>query len=142
MRAPLRSAFRYWELRRIWYNVALAAAAFFGYFTDTALSYAVDDREYLGGSKIVALFLFSAVGANLCYSFAYAFEFWFGRNDTESRWLRCGRTRAFVSGVILGIVLAFVGGRCIGDMQFDYRGRRHYRLTTAASGPRDSALFA
>jgi hypothetical protein len=123
MRPPLRLAFRYWELRRIWYNVALAAAAFFGYFTDTALSYAVDDRQYLSGPKIMALFLFSAVGANLCYSFAYVFEFWFGGDDSRSRWFRCGRTPAFVSGMILGVVLAFVGGRCIGDMQFTYRGR-------------------
>ena len=123
MPATLRSAFRYWEIRRIWYNVALVPAAFFGYFTDTALSYAVDDIQYLSGSKVAALFVFSGVGANLCYSFAYVLEFWLGGDNMQSRWLRCGRTRAFVSGMILGVVLAFVGGRRIGDMQFTYRGK-------------------
>ena len=85
MRTALRSAFQYWEIRRIWCNVALIPAAFFGWFTDTLLDYAVDDIQYLSVAKVAALFLFSGVGANVCYSLIYAFEFWFSRNDSVEK---------------------------------------------------------
>jgi hypothetical protein len=117
------SALRYWEIRRIWYNVALTPAAFFGYCTSTLLSFAVGDIQYLDGREVLAYFIFSAVGVNICYSFAYLLEFWLGGDDRQPRWHRGGRTRMFVSGTILAVLLAIVCGHCIGEMQFTHPGR-------------------
>jgi len=63
-------------------------------------------------------FALSALGANICYSFAYVVEFLFGSDDPKSRWLRFGRTTAFVGGVVFGILLALVGGRNIATMEY------------------------
>jgi hypothetical protein len=100
----------------------MTPAALVGYFTATLLSFAVDDIQYFSTAKVAALFLLSAAGANVCYTFAYALEFWFGSGNPESRWFRRGRTYAFVAGTLLGVVLAFAGGRNIGNMQFQYPG--------------------
>ena len=66
------------------------------------------------------LFILSAIGANVCYSFAYALEFLFGSDDPASRWLRFGRNVAFISGLILAMLLAAVGGRNIALMEYLY----------------------
>ena len=52
-------------------------------------------------SYVLPLFALSALGANICYSFAYALEFLFGSDDAASRWMRYGRTTAFVTGLYL-----------------------------------------
>ena len=63
----------------------------------------IDETSY---SYIVPLFVLSAIGANICYSFAYALEFLFGSNDPTSGWMRYGRTTAFVSGLVFTMFLA------------------------------------
>jgi len=118
-----RSAVRYWERRRIIYNVTLVIPAFIGYsFTDTVNW--VGDPHRTHYEFVIPLLLASVVAANICYSFSYALEFIFGSDDPISRWQRYGRTTAFVSGVLLAVLLALVGGRNIANMEWHY-GLRH-----------------
>jgi hypothetical protein len=115
-----KAAIKYWEGRRIVYNLALVLPALVGYaFTDT-MNW-VGDPHPTHYSFILPWFALSAVGANICYSFSYALEFFFGSNNPTSRWLRFGRTSAFVGGVLLAMMLALIGGWNIAQMEWSYR---------------------
>src|SRR5688572_30642045 len=111
------TAIRYWERRRVIYNLALLLPAWFAYGF-------VDNLNWVGGphetqySYILPWFALSAIGANICYSFAYALEFLFGSDDPTSGWMRYGRTTAFIGGVVLAMLLACVGGRNIAMIEY------------------------
>lgn len=109
------TAIRYWERRRIIYNLALLLPAWFGYgFADT-LNWVGDPHEH-HYSYVLPWFALSALGANVCYLFAYALEFLFGSDAPTSRWMRYGRTTALVGGVLLAMLLALIGGAHIAHM--------------------------
>src|SRR5947207_7512246 len=111
------TAIGYWERRRVIYNLALLLPAWFGYgFTDT-LNWVGDPHE-THYSYILPWFALSAIGANICYSFAYALEFIVGSDDPGSQWIRYGRKAAFVGGVVFAMVLALIGGRNIALMEW------------------------
>jgi len=113
------SAVRYWERRRIFYNLALVLPAFFSYMLVAGVIYVGDPhKSYV--FYVLALFVASALGANVCYSFAYALEFLFGSDDPASRWQRFGRTTLFIAGVLFAMLLALIGGRNIALMEFDH----------------------
>jgi hypothetical protein len=116
------TAVRYWERRRILYNLALVPPAFFGYMLTAGVIYVGDPHETHYG-YVGSLLVLSALGANICYLFAYAFEFLFGSDDPASRWLRFGRTTVFVTGVLFAMLLALIGGRNIAMMEFDEQFR-------------------
>ena len=117
------TAIRYWERRRIIYNLALLLPAWFGYgFTDN-LNWVGDPHE-THYSYIVPWFALSALGANICYSFGYALEFLFCSDAPTSRWMRYGRTKAFVGGLLFSVLLALIGGRNIADMEW-HHGIKH-----------------
>jgi hypothetical protein len=79
------TAIRYWERRRIFYNLAILLPAGFGFaFTDT-INW-VGDPHKIHYSFILPWFAMSAIGANICYSFAYALEFLFGSDDPRLWW--------------------------------------------------------
>lgn len=115
-----KSAIRYWERRRIIYNLALVPPSAFSYMLLAGVSRAGDDYGW-HPYYMVFLFASSAFAANICYSFAYALEFLFGSDDKSSRWMRFGRTTAFVVGVLFSMLLALVGGRNIALIEFHYR---------------------
>ena len=118
-----KTAIRYWERRRVIYNVALVLPALLGFaFTDT-INWAGDPHP-LHYSYILLWFALYGVGANICYSFAYGLEFLFGIDEPASGWLRFGRTTAFVSGVLFAMLLALLGGYNIAQLHWDY-GIRH-----------------
>ena len=113
------TAIRYWERRRIIYNLALLLPAWFGYgFADT-LNWVGDPHE-THYSYILPWFALSALGANVCYSFAYALEFLLGTDSPTSRWMRYGRSTAFVGGVLFAMLLALIGGARIAHMEWYY----------------------
>ncbi|HAB19084.1 MAG TPA: hypothetical protein PLX89_06170 [Verrucomicrobiota bacterium] len=114
------AAIRYWERRRIIYNVALLPPSALIYMLTAGFSRAGDDYGW-HPYYVLLLFLFSALGANICYTFAYALEFLFGSDDPASRWLRLGRSTAFASGLAFAILLAAVGGKNIALMEFYLR---------------------
>jgi len=126
------TAIRYWERRRIIYNLALVPPSLFAYMVMAGLAYVGEPHETLYGF-ILFWFALSALGANICYSFAYALEFLFGSDDPASRWLRFGRTTAFVGGVVFAMMLSFIGGRNIAMMEYDEQFRRVRQASTAAS---------
>jgi hypothetical protein len=112
-----RTAIRYWERRRIIYNLALIPPALLAYlFTDT-MNWVGDAHPILSWF-LLFWFALSAIGANICYSFAYVLEFLFGSDDPTSRWLRFGRTTAFAGGILFAIILALIGGRNIAIMEY------------------------
>jgi hypothetical protein len=123
MQAFRRTAIRYWERRRIVYNLALLPPAILSYGFVDNLNWVGDPHE-THYSYILPWFALSALGANVCYSFAYAVEFLFGSDDPASRWMRYGRTTTFVGGVLFAMLLAIIGGRNIADMDW-YHGFKH-----------------
>jgi hypothetical protein len=118
-RAFRRTAVRYWERRRIIYNLALVLPACLGFaFADT-LNWAGDPHT-IHKSYLITWFALSAVGANFCYSFAYAMEFFFGGDDPASSWLRFERNDVFIGGILFGMLLALVGGYNIAQLHWNY----------------------
>ncbi len=118
-----KAAIRYWERRRLIYNLALLLPAVFGYgFTDTMNS--VGDTHATHYSYILPWFALSAVGANIWYTFVYVLEFLFGSDEPTSRWLRYGRTAAFVGGVLFSMLVALIGGGNIANMEWFHQFRR------------------
>jgi hypothetical protein len=115
-----KSPFRYWERRRIVYNLALVPPAFLGYMFAEGINYMGDVPEPRI-TYVLSFFALSALGANICYSFAYALEFFFRSDDPTSRWLRFGRSTFFIVGVVFAMILALLGGRNIADMEYYYR---------------------
>lgn len=111
------SAIRYWERRRIAYNLALIPPALLSYAFTSALAHAGDDFQWQGGF-VLSLFAVSAVGANICYSFAYALEFLYGFPTSAKRRFKYERTSAFAAGLVLSIILALIGGREIALMEY------------------------
>jgi hypothetical protein len=117
------AAVRYWERRRIVYNLALLPPAWLAYGFVDNLNWVGDPHE-AQYSYILPLFALSALGANVCYSFAYALEFLFGRDEPNSAWMCYGRTTAFVGGVLFAMLLALIGGRNIAEMEW-HHGFKH-----------------
>ena len=114
------AAIRYWERRRAIYNVALLPPSALAYMLTAGVSRASDDYGW-HPYRVLLLFLLSALGANICYTFAYALEFLFGSEDPASRWLRFGRSTAFASGLVFAVLLAAIAGRNIALMEFYFR---------------------
>lgn len=113
-----RTVIRYWERRRIIYNVALVPPALSAYLIAGAIDNAGDPHPIFYG---LLLFCFSlaAIGANICYSFVYALEFLFGSDDPDSNWSRFGRSIVLIEGIIFAMGLAFFGGRSIAAMEYN-----------------------
>jgi hypothetical protein len=116
-----KSAIRYWERRRIIYNLALVLPAFLGYGLVGGVSAGVGDRSHFGFGFVLFLFVLSAIGANICFSFGYALEFFFGTDAPDSRWLRFWRPLLMVLGTLFAMLLALLGGRNIAMLEYSFR---------------------
>jgi len=114
-----QSAVRYWERRRIIYNLALFPPSIAAYVLGAGILSAGDSMD-LHPYFVLMLFIFSALGANVCYTFAYALEFIFWNADPTSRWHRFGRPFAFASGVALAMLFAVIGGRNIAVLEYQF----------------------
>lgn len=126
-KAYRRSAIRYWEWRRIIYNLALVLPAFVGFAVTDVLNHA-GDAVSTNYDVIFTYLALSAIGANICYSLAYALEFLFGSDNPGSLWLLRYRTIAFVCGVLFAMLLALIGGSQIANIAWNERIRESYRL--------------
>ena len=120
-KAYKKLAIRYWEWRRIFYNLALILPAFLGSGLSAGISAGIEDQRRLSTGVVAVLFLLSAFGANLCYSFGYALEFLFGGNAPESRWQRFWRPVLIVLGTLFAMLLAIFGGRNIAWLEYSFR---------------------
>jgi hypothetical protein len=118
-----KSAIRYWERRRLLYNLVLVPPSFFVYTVSITLFAAGDVEPHL--AYAFGMFGFAALCANICYSFAYAMEFFFGDENPNSKWLSSGRTTTFVLGILLSIVLAVMTAYNIAALEWDRGYYRH-----------------
>lgn len=107
-----KSAIRYWERRRILYNLLLVPPTLVGYMVTSSVIYVGDPHVTLHG-LVFSMLALCVVGANICYTFAYALEFLLGSEDPTSYWLRSGRRGALIAGVLFAMLLAAIGGRNI-----------------------------
>jgi hypothetical protein len=114
-----RLAVRYWERRRIVYNLAIALPAFISYGLTDVINY-VGDSHPLNYGYLCLLFGLSALGANICYSLVYALEFFLGSDEPTSRWIRFGRTTVFVGGVLFAMLLALFCGWNIAELDYHH----------------------
>lgn len=113
-----RSAIRYWERRRIIYNVALVPPSLLVYLLNSGIAEGVGDPRRFGLLFVGLLFVLSAVAANICYSFAYALEFIFLNDRPVSGWKGSGRQITFICGTLLAMILAAFGGQQIYWIQY------------------------
>ncbi len=113
-----RSAVRYCEWRRIIYNLLLVPPAVFSFMIIGGIEAGLGRVPVLTTSQVLIRFIGAAMGANICYSFAYVLEFWFGSDVPEPHWLRWSRTAALVAGVLHSMVLAALGGMGIAFRQY------------------------
>jgi len=113
-------AIRYWERRRIVYNLLLTPPAILGWGLGGAVGGAVDDRAAVGLGVLLLLFVLAAVCANICYTFCYALEFLMLSADDAGALLRNSRTAVFTLGCALAIPLALIGGRNIAFIQYAF----------------------
>jgi uncharacterized membrane protein YedE/YeeE len=110
-------AIRYWERRRFIYNLVLIPPAVVAYTFTDVMNY-VGDPHPLPYSFLFLWFALCAIGANICYTFAYVLEFLFSSNNPVSPWLRFGRTTTFVGGLLFAMLLALAGGYNIANMAY------------------------
>jgi hypothetical protein len=110
-------ALSYWEKRRIVYNLCLIPAALGGFFGYRYLVRGPLEPQ-MSLPVVAEYFLFCAIGANICYSFAYAVEFLLGADRPDSAWMTGGRTACFVAGLLLSVALAFVAAGSIATMVY------------------------
>jgi hypothetical protein len=113
-----QTAKNYWERRRLIYNLCLVPPTLLGYLGFSVISAGVGDRANFGIFGLVLMFAGAALGANICYTFCYALEFWLGADQQESFWFRYGCTITFIAGTILAMLFAIIGGRDIAVIQY------------------------
>ena len=118
-----RAAIRYWERRRIVYNMALVPPAFFSYMLCAGV-FSVGDKTEVYYGFVLLMFGLYALGANLCYSFAYVLEFFFGSDDPDARWVRVARPAVFAAGLVFAIILALIGGRDVALLEFHHESKK------------------
>ena len=119
-----KAAIRYWERRRIMYNLALIPPSFFSFSLADTLNH-VGDPHSLNYWRLLLLFGLSALGANICYSFAYALEFVLGDDDPTSRWMRFGRSAMFTAGVLFAMLLALIAAANIAHWEFYFQAQAY-----------------
>ncbi len=130
-----RSATRYWERRRIYYNLALVLPALFGYSMGTTAAARHGLIRESGTEVVIVLFAAYAILANICYTFSYALEFLFGSESVESRWCRSGRTIALVGGTLFAMLLATFGGSDVGRTVYSHKLKKPPNQAASVNAP-------
>lgn len=111
-------AIRYWERRRKVWNLLLVPPAGLSYGFASGMAIGIGDPPAFGWPVVAALFCLAALGANICYSFAYVIEFWIQGARAEAGYRKQGRTLLFAKGCFLGMGFALSGGASIAQMQY------------------------
>lgn len=86
--------------------------------------FSVGDKTEVYYGFVLLMFGLYALGANLCYSFAYVLEFFFGNEHEDGRWVRIGRPVVFVGGLVLAMGLALIGGRDVALLEFHHESKK------------------
>ncbi|MEK7780608.1 MAG: hypothetical protein AAB370_03810 [Verrucomicrobiota bacterium] len=100
--------------------MALIPPSLLAYWFTTGLLWAGDEPDLRPAFTVIQLGL-CVLGANICYSFVYVLEFWFGTDEPDSKWVRFGRAAVFALGLLFAMALALIGGRNIAEMEFHHQ---------------------
>ena len=100
MRDALSDAIRYWELRRIVYNFALAAVVLV-----FAVTFWTQIRDRIGFELLLALAVLAVI-ANVCYCAAYVVDLPMQLSSHVATWKRW-RWLLWIFGVLFGVALAW-----------------------------------
>ncbi len=68
----------------MFYNLVLIPPAFFSFMIVGGIEAGLGGEPVLSTRQILGLFVLWLVGANICYTFAYCFEFLFGSDRPDS----------------------------------------------------------
>jgi hypothetical protein len=99
MRHAFSDAVRYWELRRLGYNIALAALV--GVWVEATWPHF---RPVLTMGSLGKLVVLAAL-ANVCYSAVYVIEIAVRESEVEPRWLQW-RWVLWLTGTVFALVVA------------------------------------
>lgn len=113
-----RQAIKYWERRRWIFLGLLVPPTIFFYFATSEVPAGIGDKRMLSDFQLIVVFFFAFVGANICYTFAYAVEFFFLGGSKSDGYSNGGRTLLFVIGCTFGIVLAAGTARAIAFVEY------------------------
>jgi hypothetical protein len=94
-----RDAVRYWEVRRIWYNLILLGIA-----VEWVVATWPHFRPAMSVASLLKLLVLAAL-ANLCYSAAYVVDIPLQHSGSRAAWRR-GRWALWVAGTAFAIVFA------------------------------------
>ena len=108
----LRDAVRYWEIRRMVYNIVLAIVVI-GWLVFTWPHF----RPAMTMQSLRALFILAAI-ANVCYSTAYIAEFAVQLSSVRAAWRR-GRWMLWLVGTLFAVLLEYYW---IADEIYPYAG--------------------
>ena len=96
-----KDAVRFWEWRRLTYNIVLVCISLLTFVVASSRS----EHWYRGPA--LSAFIQAALWANMAYCTAYAFEFLFQASRWRESWRR-SRYLVFIAGLLLGSILAAV----------------------------------
>lgn len=113
-------AIRYWEWRRIVFNLLLMPPAAIGWIIGGMLGLFNDMNPQRAVHEDLLDFAICAVGANLCFTLVYVFEFLFGSDDPASPWTAHGRWMLYAAGIVIGVILALSSGMLIAAAGFPH----------------------
>jgi len=108
IRSLKNDAFRYWEKRRIIYNLILFIAGWLAWTVSQEFSYHIDDAKpaSISDPQVILSLIFLFIVVNLCYTFAYVIEFLMIAEDKIRWWPFPGRTLLLIIGCLLGFWVA------------------------------------
>lgn len=111
-----KAAIKFWERWRIAYNLALMPPTFVGY-VHGGINVSLGAPE-LSFAETAGILLLAILGANLCYTIAYVFEFFLLDSRLHQAWLRTGRPAILLLGILFGMILAYFGGMDLVYVQY------------------------
>jgi hypothetical protein len=113
-----KGVIRYWEKRRVAFNLILLGPTFLGYVLPASVSAGVGDQPHLTSAFVLFLLFLCAAGANVWFSLVYALEFFLGSMDEKSQWMKWGRDFVFMAGMLVSILTAFACARNIAIIEY------------------------
>ena len=96
---------RYWERKRIWYNLFLIIPTALGYMLSLGVSSGIGDDVNTDVVKTLTQFFLCAVGANIAFSTAYLPDFFIQLSDFKETWKNY-RWCLFALGFLISFPLA------------------------------------
>jgi hypothetical protein len=96
---------KYWERKRIWYNLFLLLPASLGYFTALEVESNIGDQINHDKVQIITQFFFCFIGANIAFSTAYIPDMFVQLSEFKKTW-RQYRAILFILGCIISFPLA------------------------------------